>query len=148
MIGERIKAYRKSMGLKVVEFAKLAEISQGSLSGIENLKTKPSSDTIEAIVRNTDINPIWLLTGKGAMGRTSQAEIAKTLNALVDQELLEAAIELSDEVLEEIFQQQGKKATTKQRAQFILALYDLASEREDHKVDRPTALWLVKRLAA
>ncbi len=65
MIGKRIQEYRMSLRLKVGEFANTIGISQGSLSNIENSKTKPSADTIAAIVRNTDINPEWLLTGEG-----------------------------------------------------------------------------------
>ncbi|EKD36779.1 MAG: hypothetical protein ACD_75C01374G0002 [uncultured bacterium] len=65
MIGNRIGDYRRGLRYKVAEFAKLIGISQGSLSDIENNKTKPSAVTIEAIVRNTDINPGWLLTGVG-----------------------------------------------------------------------------------
>ncbi len=64
MIGSRIKEYRKSRGLKVAEFAKKIGISQGSLSNIENGISKPSSDTISSIVRNTDIDPIWLLVSE------------------------------------------------------------------------------------
>lgn len=66
MIGERIRAYRQNRGIKVAEFATLIGISQGSLSDIENQKTKPSSETIESLVRNTDIDARWLLVGEGA----------------------------------------------------------------------------------
>ena len=67
MIGRRVADYRRQLRYKVGEFAKLIGISQGSLSDIENQKTKPSADTIAAIVRKTDINPGWLLTGEGPM---------------------------------------------------------------------------------
>ncbi len=65
MIGERIRVYRLSKGAKVGDFAKLIGVSQGSLSDIENQKTKPSADTISALVRHTDIDARWLLTGEG-----------------------------------------------------------------------------------
>lgn len=64
MIGRRIKEYRISQGLKVAEFAKKIGISQGSLSNIENGISKPSSDTISSIVRNTDVDPMWLLVSE------------------------------------------------------------------------------------
>ncbi len=139
MIGMRIKEYRKMMGATAVEFAKLAEISQGSLSGIENMKTKPAADTIAAIVRNTDINPMWLLTGEGPIKREETVQASS-----LTEEILETAIEVAEELLESL----DKRATPKQRTQLILALYDLASEREDHIIDRPTALRLVKLMAA
>ncbi|MBS4068910.1 MAG: helix-turn-helix transcriptional regulator [Sulfurimonas sp.] len=65
MIGGRIKDYREGKNLKVAAFAALIGISQGSLSDIENGKTKPSAETLVKIVRNTDIDPGWLLTGIG-----------------------------------------------------------------------------------
>jgi transcriptional regulator with XRE-family HTH domain len=55
--------------MKIVDFAKQIGISQGSLSDIENEKTKPSAETLSSIVRNTDIDATWLLTG----GRTTSA---------------------------------------------------------------------------
>jgi len=53
--------------MNVMDFSKLLDISQGSLSGIENNKSKPSSDTLDSMVRNRDINLAWLLTGGGEM---------------------------------------------------------------------------------
>ena len=73
-VGKRIREFRKLKGLTVQEFAKLIGISQGSLSDIENEKTKPSADTISSLVRNTDINPTWLLTGEGPMFRENLSE--------------------------------------------------------------------------
>jgi transcriptional regulator with XRE-family HTH domain len=66
-IGERIKHFRMNLRYKVGEFAKIIGISQGSLSDIENSKTKPSADTLGSIVRHTDIEPNWLIAGFGPM---------------------------------------------------------------------------------
>lgn len=66
-IGERLKAYRKAKSLSLREISKITGISQGALSDIENSKNQPAAKTIEAIVRNTDINPYWLLTGESEM---------------------------------------------------------------------------------
>lgn len=66
-IGTRLRQYRKYKNLNVLDFSKLLNISQGSLSGIENNKSKPSSDTLASMVLNTDINLAWLLTGDGEM---------------------------------------------------------------------------------
>lgn len=62
-IGERIRNYRTSLGLSGKDFAAKVGISPGSLSDIETGKTKPSADTIASIVRNTEIDAAWLLTG-------------------------------------------------------------------------------------
>lgn len=70
-LGDRLREWRRSLPLKSYELAKLISISQGSLSDIENNKSLPSADTISKIYLNTNINIIWLLTGKGAMKKGS-----------------------------------------------------------------------------
>ncbi len=67
ILGDRLREWRRSIPLKSYELAKLISISQGSLSDIENNKSLPSADTIAKIYLNTNINIIWLLTGRGAM---------------------------------------------------------------------------------
>jgi len=69
MVGRRLREYRKSKGMLGKDLARLIGISHGSLSDIENEKTKPSSDTIASIFRSTDINPMWLMLGEGPMHR-------------------------------------------------------------------------------
>ena len=66
-IGKRLKEYRLSIGLNGKQFAEIIGISQSSLSEIETGKNKPSADTISLIVRHTDINPVWILTGEGSV---------------------------------------------------------------------------------
>ena len=67
-IGHRLKEYRKIKRiLTITSFSEIIGISQGSLSDIENEKTFPSADTLQKIVRNTDINVQWLLTGEGSI---------------------------------------------------------------------------------
>lgn len=83
MIGARIREYRQSKGVKVADFAKQIGISQGSLSDIENGKTKPAAETIAAIVRNTDIDATWLLTGEGKPPETAR-QLSPRTAALVD----------------------------------------------------------------
>ena len=88
-IGQRIKKYRKSKGLKLREFAKLIGIAQGTLSDIENNKYIPSGDTLSKIVRETDINPSWLLIGQGGMviGEIEEAEQLRQELAHLKEEL-------------------------------------------------------------
>jgi len=66
-IGDRLKQYRISKGYKVLEFSRMLDISQGSLSGLENNKSKPSAETLANLVLHTDIDLKWLLTGDGLM---------------------------------------------------------------------------------
>lgn len=66
-VGTRIRQWRKTTPLKGYELAQVLKISQGSLSDIENNKSLPSADTIAKFHANTNINILWLLTGKGPM---------------------------------------------------------------------------------
>lgn len=66
-LGDRLRQWRKSIPMKSYELAKLIHISQGSLSDIENNKSLPSADTLAKVYQSTNINIIWLLTGKGPM---------------------------------------------------------------------------------
>ena len=62
----------KGFTLKIIRVAKLIQISQGSLSDIENNKSLPSADTIAKLNQYTNLNIIWLLTGRGAIKETQQ----------------------------------------------------------------------------
>jgi transcriptional regulator with XRE-family HTH domain len=67
MYGERLRQYRKSKSLTLVKFGQMLGISHGSLSELENNINNPSADTLASLVRYTDINIVWLLSGEGDM---------------------------------------------------------------------------------
>ena len=48
-------------------------ISQGSLSDIKNCKWLPSADTIAKLYQHTNLNIIWLLSGKAHIRKTQHA---------------------------------------------------------------------------
>lgn len=75
MINKRFEEYRLKKGLKVKELADIIGISQGSLSDIKNERTDPKAETIEKFALNTDVNPVWLITGKGPMTINKQHQI-------------------------------------------------------------------------
>jgi transcriptional regulator with XRE-family HTH domain len=68
-LGGRLRSFRYASNFNTVQFSKLLGISQGSLSDIENNKTKPSSTPIDNLVHKTDINIYWLFTGEGSIYR-------------------------------------------------------------------------------
>jgi transcriptional regulator with XRE-family HTH domain len=83
MIGVRIKSYREGKSLKVAGLAGIIGVSQGSLSDIENGKTKPSADTLAKIVRHTDIDPRWLLTGEGnEPAKAAESDLVRLLRRI------------------------------------------------------------------
>jgi len=73
--GLRIKEWRKSLGIKSFELAKKIKVSQGSLSDIENNKSNPSAPTILNLLKYTNINIHWMLTGKN--GDIGEGELPK-----------------------------------------------------------------------
>ena len=64
-IGERIRLFRKGKNLTLVQFANLIGISHGSLSSLENNRSKPAAETLSNLCLHTDIDIEWLLTGEG-----------------------------------------------------------------------------------
>jgi transcriptional regulator with XRE-family HTH domain len=48
-IGREVKGFRKKLGITVVELAKLADLSSGMLSKIENGQTSPSLATLKSL---------------------------------------------------------------------------------------------------
>jgi len=98
MVGSRLREYRKRKKMMAKTLAKLIGISQGSLSDIENGKTKPSSDTLTSIVRHTDINPAWLLTGDGPVMR---GEIKEELDD-VSKTVLEQMKDMDDDARRDV----------------------------------------------
>ncbi|ADW17506.1 helix-turn-helix domain protein [Desulfobulbus propionicus DSM 2032] len=63
-IGNRLKEFRVENGLTLVQLSELIGISHGSLSGLENNKSKPSAETLSNLCLYTEIDIVWLLTGR------------------------------------------------------------------------------------
>ena len=61
--------------MNIAQFAKTLGIHQAALAHITSGRLKPSVDVLTKIVnRFEDINPGWLLTGKGSMKITPHVE--------------------------------------------------------------------------
>jgi transcriptional regulator with XRE-family HTH domain len=73
MINERIKIYIETKGLKLNKLSDITGVPHGSLSDIKNGKREPGAKILEKLIRNTDINAHWLLTGEGPMIRPESA---------------------------------------------------------------------------
>jgi transcriptional regulator with XRE-family HTH domain len=76
--GKRLRAWRKSVPLKLMQLSKLIKVSQGSLSDLENDKSMPSATTLANLSTYTDLNIFWLLTGNGPVSRKLAPEMEKT----------------------------------------------------------------------
>ncbi len=64
-VGARLRMWRHSNMLRLVDLAELIGVSQGSLSDLENDKSLPSAGTLTGLCIRTDLNIYWLLTGTG-----------------------------------------------------------------------------------
>lgn len=76
--GKRLRAWRKSVPLKLMELSRLIKVSQGSLSDLENDKSMPSATTLSNLSIYTDLNIYWLLNGRGSVTRELSSEIDKS----------------------------------------------------------------------
>ncbi|MDD2467315.1 MAG: helix-turn-helix transcriptional regulator [Desulfobulbus sp.] len=76
-IGDRIKSFRIEKKLTLVQLSDLIGISHGSLSGLENNKSKPSAETLSSFCLYTDIDIKWLLTGEKTKKSQEKAERAE-----------------------------------------------------------------------
>lgn len=75
--GKRLRAWRKSVPLKLMELSRLIKVSQGSLSDLENDKSLPSATTLSNLSIFTDLNIYWLLNGRGPVLRELVSEVDK-----------------------------------------------------------------------
>ncbi len=76
--GQRLRAWRKSVPLKLMELSGKIRVSQGSLSDLENDKSLPSATTLANLSIYTDLNIYWLLTGKGPVHKGQDSELERT----------------------------------------------------------------------
>ncbi|MFT4577722.1 MAG: transcriptional regulator with XRE-family HTH domain [Nitrospinales bacterium] len=76
--GQRLRAWRKSVPLKLMQLSAKIKVSQGSLSDLENDKSLPSATTLANLSIYTDLNIYWLLTGKGPVLKGLDPEMERT----------------------------------------------------------------------
>jgi len=75
-LNQRIKLVRKTLAQSQTEFAGAIGITQTSLSQIESGKNGISYDVFHAIISGFNVNPFWLMDGKGEMFGTPVASPA------------------------------------------------------------------------
>lgn len=87
-IKERVLQIAKNKGVSYEEFCKSIGMTYGNFKGKQKM-TSLNSETLERILSMyDDINPEWLLTGKGEMLRELCSELgSETSNVLIDLEL-------------------------------------------------------------
>lgn len=67
MIGQRIKARRKELGLTQAQIQKVTSLSSGNLSCIENGKYLPSAMALYELSKTLKCSIDWIITGKSSI---------------------------------------------------------------------------------
>jgi transcriptional regulator with XRE-family HTH domain len=68
-VGPRLQEYLQSAGLKAADLVRKTGIPKTTISDTINGKHGLTIHNFELIVRHTDLDPLWLLTGEGKMKR-------------------------------------------------------------------------------
>ncbi len=76
-IGARLQAFRREKSYSIRRLSEITGIAASTLSEIETEKYEPGAQKLQDLVRKTDLNALWLLTGEGEMLRSAiQAQAA------------------------------------------------------------------------
>lgn len=76
-VGRRLRTYLEEMGIKSIDLIKKTGIAPATVSEAINEKRDLTASKVELIVRHTDVDPMWLLTGQGGMIRRPDHESAR-----------------------------------------------------------------------
>lgn len=78
-VGDRIRRLRKVRKLTQAQVAKAVGVTQGSFAQLETGTSKsPSSVTLTRLARFFEVDPEWLMTGKGAQQQIASFSDAET----------------------------------------------------------------------
>jgi len=73
MLGDRIAALRKSQGLSQAELARRLQISSSAMGMYEQGRREPSLQMVVSLAQTLGVSTDYLLTGKPAVPKDSQA---------------------------------------------------------------------------
>ena len=137
-LGDRLRTYRKKFGKNGIDFSTLIGISQGSLSDIETNKTKPSTNTLAGLIRNTDIDIEWLLTGEEKITLEKESSLnlseEKRYNSAEKKMYPEILNEFKEWILEEIRKNPKKRDWLEIQLQDFFPAFRLWKEENDRKI--------------
>jgi len=69
---DRIEDFRAASGLEMPDFCRKIGVRYNTYFTSVQRKSKSGEDLLTALVNNTGVNPVWLLTGEGDMLRPAQ----------------------------------------------------------------------------
>lgn len=133
MIGHRLEIYVKTKGIDFAELSRITGVAHGALSEIKAGKREPRANNIAKIITNTDINPMWLLTGKGPMCRPPDSiELTGDLDPITRIFDTEEDIEALKNLVEVLRSgEESTKQHIRQSLREVTRLIKLASQYKD-----------------
>lgn len=82
-VTERIEEVRRHLGISKLAFCERIGFSYSNYSQITGTRgSKPNVELVHDVIRHTGVNPMWLLTGEGAMYADESAAEAATRRRL------------------------------------------------------------------
>lgn len=91
-INERVREFRKHIGLNQTEFGAKIAIAQGYLTNIENGRRDVTDKTIKLICSEFNASEEWLRTGQGEMFRQDAASVVEQLTREYSLDTIDRAI--------------------------------------------------------
>lgn len=138
---ERLKIARGNTPQKA--FANMVGVHNSTFSRWERGEQVPDQAALCRILNQCPhINPTWLLTGEGPQERCL-ANVPAGAEVPIDPELLAAIIA----AVEEHLALARKRLHPDKKAQLIVTLYDLFSDKEEKTVDPAAVISLIKLAA-
>lgn len=85
-INDRIKELRRTLHLSQTAFGEKIGLGRGSIKGLDEKTTTPTTSQIRLICKEYNVNPDWLIHGTGEMflERESVDEIANFLKSIMN----------------------------------------------------------------
>ncbi|WP_418775332.1 helix-turn-helix domain-containing protein [Hominenteromicrobium sp.] len=85
-MNERLKEARKALDISQEEFASRIGMKGSSFSLLENGKRNITDRVIRDVCREFNVDYIWLTTGKGEMFASDEAEFARLVDRVMENE--------------------------------------------------------------
>lgn len=73
-INHRLRQLREKLSLSQTEFAESLGVGRGVIKNLEEFRTDPKPAFLSVVIKNFNVNPVWLETGQGEMFRDLSRE--------------------------------------------------------------------------
>jgi len=95
-IGDRLLALRKKLNLTQAYLADISQVSQSNYSKYEKNSIEPNYSFLTKIIEKLEVNPEWLLFGKGNITRDTSAK--QSINSIEIENLKKKVFDLEMQI--------------------------------------------------